>query len=121
MSNVKKNGNVISSFKTAWKAFRNVLLKEASFKYMLVIALLVTILMFYFPLGRVERLSILLIIILVLLLDLINSCLERVLDYIQPKYDIKVKEIKDLLSAIVLIGCIGAVIIGLVVFWPYIF
>jgi len=115
-----KNHNPFQSIKTAWQGFAKVILEETSFKYMLVVALVVFILMFCFPLRRVERMTLILTIFLVLFLDLVNSSFERILDYIQPRYDLKVKEIKDFLSAIVLLGCLASVVIGLVVFWPYI-
>ena len=116
-----KNHNPVHSLKTAWQGFIKVVLKESSFKYLLIIAVFVFVLMFCFPLRRIERMTLVLTIFLVLFLDLINSSIERILDYIQPRYDLKIKEIKDLLSAIVLLGCLASLIVGLVIFWPYIF
>jgi len=57
----------------------------------------------------------------VLILELINSAMERFLDFLQPAEDIRVKKIKDLLASIVLLVSLGAAIIGFLVFLPYIF
>jgi len=57
----------------------------------------------------------------VLILELINSVMERFLDFLQPHEDPRVKKIKDLLSAIVLFVSLGATVIGLLIFWPHVF
>ena len=52
-------------------------------------------------------------------LELINSIMERFLDFLQPNLDPRVKIIKDLLSAFVLLIAFGAAIIGILIFWPH--
>jgi len=86
---------------------------------MLVIAILVIAAIFYFPTSRIEKVALLIMIFSVLVLELINSVIERLLDFIQPLPNDQVKIIKDLTAAIVLIVSVGAAIIGLVIFLPY--
>lgn len=117
---MSKNHNLFACFQSGFEGFKKVILKEVSFKYLLMIALLVIVAMFYFPLLKIEKLALVLVIFSVLTLELLNSSLERFLDYIQPKYDLKVREIKDVLTATVLLACIGSAIIGVIIFWPYV-
>ncbi len=115
-----KNHNLLSSFQSAFRGLKEVLIKESGFKYIFIIAVLVVILAFLLSFSNTEKLILIATCFTVLLLDLINSAIERFLDYLQPKYNTKIKEIKDILSTIVLIGCIFAVIIGIVILGPYI-
>lgn len=112
--------NILSSFQTAFKGFGTVLIQEPSFKYMIAAALLVIGGMIYFPTSRTEKAVLLAMVFTVLILELINSVMERFLDFLQPHEDARVKKIKDLLSAIVLFVSLGAAVIGILVFWPHV-
>ena len=52
---------------------------------------------------------------------MVNIVIERLLDFLHPAHHEEVRVIKDLMAAIVLIASFGAAIIGLMIFWPYIF
>jgi len=104
---------IFSSFKNAFLGIKLALKEEQSFRIQLVIAFLVVVLMFIFPLSLVERLILVVLCGFVLGLELLNSQLERVLDLIQPKYDSRVKAIKDLSAGAVLIASLTAFLIGL--------
>lgn len=108
------------SFLTASRGFKRVLVNEPAFKYMLAAALAVLAGIAYFPTKRSENIALLTMIFAVLGLELINSALERFLDFLQPEYDERVRAIKDILAAIVLLTALGAGVIGLAIFWPYI-
>jgi len=115
----RRKKNIFLSFKNAWTGMRTVLIQEPTFKYMMAVALLVVLVMLYFPTSRTEKAVLLVMIFCVLGLELINSVMERFLDFLQPDHDPAVKTIKDLLSAFVLLTAVGSVIIGLLIFWPH--
>jgi len=118
--NSQRSKNIFDSFQTAWKGIWTVLLHEPTFKYMLAAALLVVLAMIYFPTSRTEKAVLLVMIFSVLGLEMINSVMERFLDFLQPDYDPRVRIIKDLLAAFVLLVSLGAAVIGVLVFWPYV-
>lgn len=109
----------IESFKAAIRGIKETLKSEVNFKIMIAIASIAIGLMFYFPTLKIEKAILLTMIFSVLILELINSAIEKVLDFLQPQIDEKVKVIKDLMAAIVLIVSVGAIIIGLIIFLPY--
>ncbi|RLC40186.1 MAG: diacylglycerol kinase [Candidatus Nealsonbacteria bacterium] len=117
MINFKKLG---FSIKTALKGLRSAVREEQTFKIQLGIGILVLFLMFCFPLTRIERTILVLTVSLVLSLELINSQIERILDFLQPNHDPKVKLIKDLSAGAVLLSVLGSIIIGLLIFLPYV-
>ena len=122
-----KRGNMFDfrklgfSFKIAFRGLKITVQEEQSFRIQLIIGVLILFLMFYFPLIALERTVLVLTIVLVLGLELINSQVERVLDFLQPNHNMKIKRIKDLSAAAVLVACLGAVFIALLIFLPYIF
>mgnify|MGYP003963063213 FL=1 len=55
----------------------------------------------------------------VLILEMLNTVFERLLDLFKPRLHSYVKEVKDIMSAIVLVASIASVIIALLIFVPY--
>ncbi len=94
-------------------------ISEQVFGVFCVIALIVIALMFIFKVPLYEKIILILTITFVMTLELINSRIERILDIFQPDQDPKVKIIKDISAAAVLLACLGAGIIGILIFWPY--
>src|SRR3989344_7011230 len=117
---MQRKKSIASSFKNSWNGVQMVLVQEPGFKYMALAALAVIIAMLYFPTSRTEKAVLLAMIFSVLGLELINSIMERFLDFLQPDHDQRVKIIKDLLSAFVLLVSLGSAVIGILIFWPYI-
>ncbi len=83
-------------------------------------AVLVLALAWMFSVSRMEWISLLLAIALVIMAELINTVLEKMADYIQPQKDSRIKVIKDMAAAAVLWCVIISVVIGGIVFMPYI-
>ena len=109
----------IRSFKYASRGIVRVWQEEQSFRLQVVVAALVVILMFALGLRTSEKAILTLAIAMVLVLELLNSAIERVVDLIKPRLHPYVEDIKDVTAAMVLVAAIGAATIGLLVFWPY--
>ncbi len=75
--------------------------------------------MFILGLHLQEKIIVIFFITLILTLELINSQIEKILNILQPNYDPRVKTIKDVSAAAVLIACLGSAIIGFLIFLPY--
>lgn len=117
---MKKNRRLSASFRAAFEGFRETLIFERTFRVMLVIVLIVIGAMLYFPTSRLEKVVLLAAIFSVLVLELVNSVVERITDFLRPEHNEQVKLVKDLMAAIVLLASIGAVVIGVMIFLPYI-
>ena len=57
----------------------------------------------------------------VLILEAINTLVERLINIFNPRVHPYTKMLKDVTASIVLIGSVGAFLIGLIIFWPYVF
>ncbi|MDP2864275.1 MAG: diacylglycerol kinase family protein [bacterium] len=107
-----------NSFRAAFQGLR-MAISEQTFQVMVLIALATIFLMIYFKVTFVEKLIIIFLIAVVLALELINTQIEKVLNILKPDYDQKVKIIKDISAGAVLLFCLGAIIIGILIFFPY--
>lgn len=92
---------------------------EQSFRVQVFAALLTVGLMLWFRVTLGEAIALILLIILVLTLEMINSILERFVDVFKPRIHPMVEEIKDLMAGAVLIASLGALIVGLLIFAPH--
>lgn len=91
---------------------------ERNFRIHIIISLLVIGGSFLLKLTRFEWLFVLLSIVLVLMTELINSNIERIIDYIKPEYHPQAKIIKDIAAGTVFIAALFAVIVGCIIFIP---
>ena len=93
--------------------------EESTFKIMSVIALAVAVLALILEVEPIEAGVLILTMTVVLSLELLNTQVEKTLDILQPKKDQRVRVIKDVSAAAVLIASVGSVFIGLIIFVPY--
>ena len=107
------------SFKFGFAGIATILKEEHAFKIMFLIAILVIVSTFYFHLPLTQKVLLFTMIVLILVLELVNSVVEKVLDFVCPDFNGKVKIIKNMMAGIVLLTSIGAAIIGILIFLPY--
>ncbi len=107
------------SFRHALRGIAYALREERNFHLELAVAIGVIFFAWYFPLTTDERATLILIIVLVLSLELVNTSFERMLDMTKPRVHPYVRVIKDLVAGSVLVSAIGAVVIGGLIFSQY--
>lgn len=109
----------LKSLKYSLRGLKYALTSEQNFRIQVVVAIVVIIGMIYFPLKVLEIVVILIMIILVLIMEILNTALEYLTDLLKPRLHSYVYTIKDLMAAAVLVSSLGAVIVGLIIFFPY--
>jgi diacylglycerol kinase len=108
----------LQSFRYAFNGIRILLLEEHNARIHVFIAICVIIAGFVFKVSIYEWLFLIMSIGIVLTLEIINSSIENIADFISPEKQDKIKVIKDLSAAAVFVGAITAAIIGFIVFIP---
>lgn len=102
------------------RGLRYVVNHEKNFQNQLTAAFLVTIAMIYFQVTRAEAVVLILVIAGVLVMELFNTVMERVVDILKPRIHPYARLIKDLMAASVLIASLLAIVIGILIFYPYV-
>jgi len=117
MDNLKK---FVKSFRYAFRGLKYVLKNEQNFQMELLIGIFIVILMFVFDIRDWQKVALFLVIFSVLAVELINTILERVVDILKPRVHPYAQLIKDIMAAAVLIASLGAIVIGAIIFYPYV-
>ncbi len=107
------------SLSFAFRGLKYVIRNEKNFQNELAIGILVVFAMIYFHITRAEMIVLTIIIMAVLIMELVNTILERVVDILKPRVHPYARLIKDLMAASVLLTSILAIIVGLIIFLPY--
>jgi diacylglycerol kinase (ATP) len=76
---------------------------------------------FYFEISSTEWIVQIFAIALVIGIEGMNTAVEKVADFIQPKFDPKIGFIKDISAGAVMLVSIAAVLVGLIIYLPKIF
>ncbi|WP_291911658.1 diacylglycerol kinase [Chitinophaga sp. CB10] len=75
----------------------------------------------WFRVGKTDWLWLLWAMALVWITEMLNTVIEKMMDHLSPAIHPRVKFIKDLAAAAVLVAAIAAAITGGCIFWPYLF
>jgi diacylglycerol kinase len=108
----------IQSFNYAFQGLRTFFRTQHNAWIHVFIAVVVIAAGFYVGLDASEWLWIVLSIALVFITEMLNTSIEFLSDFVSPEIHPQIKKVKDVSAAAVLIASIGAVIIGLIIFFP---
>lgn len=93
--------------------------EEQNLQVQTIAAVIVIVLAFFLKVKRLEWVILILVITLVILMEIANSAVERIADVLRPRINSYVKEIKDITAAAVMIASLAAIVIGVIIFYPY--
>ncbi len=108
----------LKSFSFAFNGLKILVQEEHNAWIHIFVAVCVLIAGFLLQISIIEWIIIVLCIGLVFALELINSAIENLADFVSPQKNEIIKKVKDLSAAAVLIAAFCSVIVGLVVFLP---
>ncbi len=108
----------IKSLKFAIKGVWLLITTEHSIMVQLAIAVVVTFLGWWLDISKTEWLFQILAIGLVLVAESLNTCIEKLCDFVHPEQDKNIGFIKDIAAGAVSFAAITAVIIGLLIYLP---
>lgn len=108
------------SFRYAFSGLAYAIRNEKNFQNEVIVGILVVIGMIYFKVTRAEMIVLFLVVFGVLIMELMNTVMERVVDILKPRVHPYARLIKDLMAASVLISSLLAIIVGIIIFLPYV-
>ncbi len=106
------------SFKHAVDGIKHAFNSQPNFQIHCIIALLVLIAGWYFQLTVTEWGLLIFTIFWVLISEMMNTAVESMVDLITAEYREQAKIAKDVAAGMVLLGAIGSVIMGAIIFIP---
>lgn len=107
----------IHAFQGIWEVTKS----ELNFKVHLIALSIVIGLGIYFNISTLEWILITLASGMVLAMEAINSSVEKVCDEMTQERKESIRIIKDIAAGAVLLSAIAAAIVGILIFWKYLF
>ncbi len=108
-----------NSFRYASRGIGYAYTHEQNFRIQIILGVLVLIVSTILDISRRDWLLIILIICFVLILELINTVFEQLLNVVEPKIRTYAQVMKDIMAAAVFLASLTAIITGILIFWPY--
>jgi diacylglycerol kinase len=108
----------LKSFKYAFEGIRDFFRTEHNAWIHLLATIGVIVLAVSVPVSRTEIMALVFAVGIVWVAELFNTAIEKIADFVCAEQDPKIKFIKDLSAAAVLISAITALVIGCIVFIP---
>ncbi|WP_345199658.1 diacylglycerol kinase [Chryseobacterium ginsengisoli] len=110
--------------KSFFNAFRGVFLmikSERNFQIEVFAFFINLLLIFYLKLSTIDTVLVLTVSFGVLIAEIFNTAIEKICDIIQPEFDKRIGFIKDISAGAVILMTISSIIVGILVYWKYIF
>jgi len=107
------------SFFHAVDGFLYVIKKERNFQIEIIFGIFIVVLIFIFNVKNWEAIILILAVTGVLMMELANTVIERIVDMLKPKIHPYARLIKDIMAAAVLIASLIAIVISVIIFYPY--
>ena len=111
---------MLFSFRHAFAGLR-FLMDENNARFHVFFAIIILSAGFYLKLSAIEWAIIVAQIGLVLVVETLNTAIEKLCDFVSPEYHQLIGKVKDLAAAAVLIMSIVSVIVGIIIFLPKLF
>lgn len=108
------------SLRHAVRGLGDIARAEQSFRLQLVVAVLIFVLTFFVGLDQWEKILLILLVAAVLVLEIVNTILERIADAVEPRVSPMVREIKDMMAGAVLITALTSAVVGSMILGPHI-
>ncbi len=112
---------MLLSFKYAFTGLIDAVKEEPKLRFHFLAAIIALVLSYSLQISRLDWIIIILLIGFVISLELTNTAIEAVVDHFTDKQHPGAKLAKDISAAAVLVAAITSVVVGLLIFLPYIF
>lgn len=106
------------SVKWSLEGFFAALKHEPSFREGLIFALLLVPVAVILPVNAVSTALMIASLALILVVELLNSAIELIIDYLRPEQHPLAKRIKDMASAAVFLSYVNCVVVWTILLWP---
>lgn len=111
--------SLLNSFRYAIRGLRHTFRTQQSFRIQVLAAGVVIISMLLLEVTTRDAVILIFITAAVLILELINTVVEHLTDLVSARLTPVAQAVKDAMAAAVFVASIIALVIGLLIFWPY--
>lgn len=106
-------------FQHAWRGIVYSFTTQPNFQIHVTISLVILMAMIYFPLETWERIVLIFCITLGLVVEMVNTAVESVVDLVTQEWRQSAKIAKDVAAGAMLLTATTTAIVGLIILWPH--
>lgn len=114
----RSHRHFLISVRWSIEGFFAALKHEPSFREGLIFALLLVPVAVILPVNAVSTALMIACLTLILVVELLNSAIELIIDYLRPEQHPLAKRIKDMASAAVFLSYLSCIIVWAILLWP---
>ena len=108
--------NQIFGFKCAFKGIWDTLKSESHMRFHMVAAFYVVIFSFFYSFSIIQWAILILTMVLIMVLEMVNTCIEKLCNLVADRYEPLVKIAKDISAGAVLLSAIGSAVVAVLFF-----
>ncbi|SIQ51495.1 diacylglycerol kinase (ATP) [Chryseobacterium sp. RU37D] len=109
------------SFLNAFRGIFLIMKNERNFQIHILAFFINLVFIFYLKLSSIDAVLILIVSVGVLTAEIFNTSIEKICDIIQPEFDKRIAFIKDISAGAVILMAVASVVVGILVYWKYVF
>ncbi len=106
----------LESLKIASKGIIYLFLYHRNMRLIFMLGVAALLLGFYFQLKGIELVALSITVTLVFMAEIFNTSIEMLMDMLTAKYHIRIKLVKDIAAAIVVVACLNAIAVCYILF-----
>ena len=110
--------NFIASLRYAMDGFWAAIRHEPSFREDLIFVVLLVPFAIILPVNAVSTALMIASLLLIMIVELLNSAIEWTIDYLRPEIHPLAKRIKDMASAAVFLAYLNCIVVWTIMLWP---
>jgi diacylglycerol kinase (ATP) len=96
-------------------------LYHRNMRIIFMLGIVASLLGIYFKLKGIELVALCVTVTLVFMAEIFNTAIEMTMNILTSKYHTRIKLVKDIAAAVVLLACLNAIAVGYALFAPRIF
>lgn len=110
--------SIIYNVRDAWRGIVFTFKNERNFRIEIIFSVVVIGSLIFLGGGWLDFFIVLVAIFIVLIAEIVNTAIEKLVDMVQPEQHPRAGIIKDISAGFVFVSVIFAVILGIIVFYP---
>jgi diacylglycerol kinase (ATP) len=116
LRHIFKFHGLIESFKFAFAGIYYLFLYHRNMRIIFMLGFAVMLLGLYFQLKGIELVALLITITVVFTAEIFNTAIEMLMNMLTTKYHVRIKLVKDIAAAVVLLASLNAIAVGYILF-----
>ncbi|MCK9572450.1 MAG: diacylglycerol kinase family protein [Candidatus Omnitrophica bacterium] len=121
IANVFKTNSFMESLKISIKGLIYLFLYHRNMRIIFVCGLAALLFGYFLKLKGIELVALSITVALVFMAEIFNTAIEMMMNIVSGEHNVKIKLIKDIAAAVVVVTCVNSLAVAYILFWKKLF